>query len=112
MTDYGLLIDYEWCTGCHSCEVACNQMNNFGEGRYGIKVFELKQKLSDKEMMIDYIPVPTEICNLCLERVDKAQKPACVHSCPADVIKFGPIEYLSKLMVKKKAVLWGPRLHR
>ena len=20
---YGLLIDYTWCTGCHSCEIAC-----------------------------------------------------------------------------------------
>jgi serine/threonine protein kinase len=23
MARYGLLIDYEYCTGCHSCEVAC-----------------------------------------------------------------------------------------
>ncbi|MFC1640021.1 4Fe-4S binding protein [Gemmatimonadota bacterium] len=21
--EYGLLIDYEYCTGCHACEVAC-----------------------------------------------------------------------------------------
>jgi len=23
MARYGLLIDYEYCTGCHTCEIAC-----------------------------------------------------------------------------------------
>lgn len=23
MSGYGILIDYNWCTGCHSCEMAC-----------------------------------------------------------------------------------------
>ena len=23
MTQHGLLIDYEFCTGCHACEMAC-----------------------------------------------------------------------------------------
>ena len=23
--EHGLLIDYEYCTGCHACEVACAQ---------------------------------------------------------------------------------------
>ena len=24
--EYGLLIDYEFCTGCHTCEVACKKV--------------------------------------------------------------------------------------
>lgn len=37
---YGLLIDYELCTGCHSCEVACKEEHDFELGRWGIRVFD------------------------------------------------------------------------
>ena len=45
--EYGLLIDYEYCTGCHSCEVACAQEYKHKAGVRGIKVFEVEQKLPD-----------------------------------------------------------------
>ena len=45
--EYGLLIDYEYCTGCHSCEVACAQEYKHEPGVRGIKVFEVEQKLPD-----------------------------------------------------------------
>lgn len=28
----GLLIDYEFCTGCQSCEIACKQEHGFSVG--------------------------------------------------------------------------------
>ena len=27
-TKYGLLIDYEFCTNCHTCEVACKKTHD------------------------------------------------------------------------------------
>ena len=30
MTTYGLLISYEWCSGCQSCEVACKEEHGLG----------------------------------------------------------------------------------
>ena len=29
---YGLLIDYTWCTGCHSCEMACKVEHGWQAG--------------------------------------------------------------------------------
>ena len=29
---YGLLIDYQWCTGCHSCEMACKVEHGWQAG--------------------------------------------------------------------------------
>ena len=34
----GLLVDYQWCTGCHSCELACQMEYQLPVGQYGIKI--------------------------------------------------------------------------
>ena len=34
--EYGLLIDYEYCSGCHACEVACKKRLGLPEGEFGI----------------------------------------------------------------------------
>ena len=34
--EYGLLIDYEYCTGCYTCQVACAQEYNWPAGMGGI----------------------------------------------------------------------------
>lgn len=36
----GLLIDYQWCTGCHSCEMACRKEHGLPDDEYGIKLTE------------------------------------------------------------------------
>ena len=40
MPKYGLLIDYNYRTGCYSCEVACQQEHDFPAGKNGIIVTE------------------------------------------------------------------------
>ena len=35
---YGLLINYEYCTGCMSCEMACSVEHDIPVGQYGIKM--------------------------------------------------------------------------
>lgn len=107
---YGLLIDYEYCTGCHSCEVACKQEHDLPVGKWGIKVFEFIQETFDGKLYITYIPVPTELCNLCRGRVERGEEPACVKHCMAKCMSFGTIEELSeKLQEKARQVLWIPR---
>lgn len=41
MAEYGLLVDYEWCTGCHSCEMACAVEHGFPQGQCGVVVCEV-----------------------------------------------------------------------
>ena len=33
MAREGLLIDYEFCTGCHTCEIACQMEHGFPVGK-------------------------------------------------------------------------------
>lgn len=113
MTTYGLLIDYEWCSGCQSCEVACKEEHNYPVGKWGIKVMEEGPwEIEDGSGVFNYnyIPVPTDLCDLCVERTEKGREPFCVHHCLANVMTYGPVEELAvKAASKTKQVLWIPQ---
>src|SRR5512136_2686861 len=96
----GLLIPYEWCTGCHACEVACKQEHNFTGGMVGIKVNELVTESPDK-VHIDFIPVTTRFCDLCAERTKAGEVPSCVKHCQSICMMYGPVASLAKAMEKK-----------
>jgi Fe-S-cluster-containing dehydrogenase component len=105
---FGLLIDYDMCSGCHSCEVACKKELNLPVGQWGIKLAEDgPRKLPNGRWEWKYVPIPTELCNLCAERVKMGKKPACVHHCQAFVMDYGPVEELVKKMTKDKMVLFS-----
>lgn len=110
---YGLLIDYEWCSGCQSCEVTCKEEHNYPVGKWGIRVFtDGPWELEEGCGVFNYnkIPVPTDLCDLCAERTARGREPICVHHCLANVITYGPVDELStRLNEKTKQVLWVPQ---
>ena len=103
MAQYGLLIDNEYCTGCHSCEVACKNEHDLPLGQWGIKVLELGpwQLADGKKWEYRYIPVPTSYCDLCADRTAAGSKPTCVHHCLASAMEYGTLEELAVKMEKK-----------
>jgi Fe-S-cluster-containing dehydrogenase component len=104
---YGLYIDYDWCSGCHSCELACKQENNLKTDQWGIRIIERTYTVNGRGV-IEYVPIPTEFCNFCMGRVVEGMKPACVHHCMTKCMDFGPIEEMTELASKKKkSVVWG-----
>lgn len=111
MTRYGLLIDYEYCTGCHSCEMACKQEHELPIGKWGIKLAQIGPwEIAKDHWEYTFIPIPTELCDLCEDRVAEGKLPTCVHHCQASVMEFGPVEELSKkLDGKAKQVLFVPK---
>ena len=105
----GLLIDYNFCTGCHSCEMACKVEHGFAEGVWGIKLTEQgPQQLADGNWMYNFIPCPTDFCDLCADRVNEGRMPTCVHHCQGLCMDFGPVEELAKKLVKSHMVLFTP----
>ena len=67
----GILVNYEYCTGCHSCEVACKKHLGLPAGEFGIKVaeigpFEYEGAQSNKDRWEwTWMPVLTKACDLC-----------------------------------------------
>ena len=54
--EHGLLIDYEYCTGCYSCQVACCQEYGWEAGMSGMQVFESVQKLPNDKAYVSFLP--------------------------------------------------------
>ena len=92
-----LLFNYEYCSGCHSCEIACRNHLGLDLDKWGIKVTEVRPfEFEDKKMEWIYQPVPTRLCDLCEDRAAKGQDPACVHHCLAFCIEYGEAEDMYK----------------
>ena len=55
MARYALLIDHDFCTGCHTCEVACQQEHNYPVGTNGVVVTEYEYVVNGR-VKIDFLP--------------------------------------------------------
>ena len=111
MPKKGLMIDYEYCTGCHSCEVACKQEHDYPVGKGGIHLNEILTTMPDGRIRIDYLPFTTAYCDLCAKRIRGGETTtACEKHCQAQVITFGSIIDLAKTMNRKSHhVLYTPK---
>ena len=83
----GLIINYDYCTGCRACEMACRQ-NDFPIENCGIKVVQIGPvPLYKSKWLFDYIPIRTDLCHFCWERTNKGKLTLCEHHCPTQCIK-------------------------
>ena len=114
MTAYGLLIDYEYCTGCQSCEVACKEEHAIPVGQWGIRVLDDGPwECTDGKFNWNKIPTPSRLCDLCASRTAKGKQPSCVHHCLAGVMQYGSVEDLAReLEEKPNQVLFVPEPYR
>lgn len=101
-TKYGILIDYYHCSGCHACEVACKNELDLPTGQYGIKILTdgPRKNLAGK-WEYNNIPLPTELCNLCEDRVQAGKLPTCVHHCPGGIMYYGDLAELTKTLAER-----------
>lgn len=96
---YGLLVDSQWCTGCHTCETACQMEHGLPIGQYGIKLAEVGPWQYDaaagkKRWQYAYLPIPTDQCDACAARLAKGKEPTCVQHCQAQCLSFGSLDEL------------------
>ncbi|MCL2826564.1 MAG: oxidoreductase [Eggerthellaceae bacterium] len=105
----GILIDYAWCTGCFSCQVACQMEHGYPLDQFGIKVIEIGPwEYEPDKWQLAYYALPTDQCDLCADRVALGKGPSCVQHCQAKCMEFGPVEELAaKLTDHPKQVLFA-----
>ena len=108
--EYGLFIDYEYCSGCNACLTACKMEHNMPESDFGIRIFQDGPvQYSDGSWHYDYLPMPTDLCDLCADRVADGKLPTCVHHCQNAVMVYGKVEDLAaraKAAQKDKIVIY------
>lgn len=94
-----IYIRYKFCSGCHSCEVACRNELGLELGQFGMKVLEDEPRQNpDGSWHWDYIAYPTELCNMCEERVARGELPSCVQCCQAKVLKYGTVQECAQMV--------------
>lgn len=111
MSRYALLIDYDYCCGCHTCEVACQKEHDLAVGQWGIKIAQNGPFTitGTKKVIYDFVPIPTDLCDLCVKRTTKGKLPTCVHHCQTNCMKYGTVEELSRdLEDKPRQALFAP----
>jgi Fe-S-cluster-containing dehydrogenase component len=104
MAKYSLLVDYKYCTGCHTCEIACNQEYNRPIGISGIKVFESTMELGGR-FYIEYMPVRTDLCSFCAGRIKRGKQPACVQHCLSGCLDVCEARELGETISEKDSVM-------
>ncbi len=103
-----LLIDTDYCSGCHACEVACKKEHDLAKGVYGIKLLQMGPfEIGTDEYEYRNVPVVGKLCDLCAERRGLGKVPLCVQSCPGKVMKAGTLEEMAvEAAAKRGNVLW------
>jgi Fe-S-cluster-containing dehydrogenase component len=98
MPEYGMVIDYKYCTGCHSCEIACRNEKGLSLDEWGILIAEIGPvKLGDR-FLWNFLPTPSHLCDLCADRITAGQKASCELHCLASCIEIVPLEKVSERM--------------
>lgn len=100
MKEYALIIDYKYCTGCHSCEIACRNEKGLPLDEWGIKVNQFGPEKLGGEWSWNYVPTLSNLCDLCVERIEQGLKPACVHHCLALCMEAVKVEDVSATLAK------------
>lgn len=91
----GILINYDFCTGCHSCEVACRVEHGYTDEQGGIAVKQIGPWQYDVDRyQYSYMPVITDQCDQCIARLEQEKDPLCVHHCQAFVMQYGDVDEL------------------
>lgn len=108
MQPIGMLIDYEWCSGCHSCEIACQMEHQLPVGQSGISVQTIGPwEIQEDVWQYTHIAVPTDQCIGCRERLAKGKLASCAHHCQAKCLQVGPLDRLiAELREKPKQSLF------
>ena len=95
MANYGLLVDAQWCSGCHSCEIACQMEHGLPVGETGVKVVKIGPWAigpeEDENWQFSYLPIPTKQCDTCAMRRGAGKVPTCVQHCQSQCLEFGTL---------------------
>lgn len=104
-----LMIDYEFCSGCHTCEIACQQVHDLEPHQFGIKLTQIgPDQLDERRWQLEYVPIPTDRCDRCANLQKQGKLPSCVQHCQAGCIYYDTLEALvEQVGIKKKLAIFS-----
>ncbi len=102
MSDFAMLVHYDYCTGCKSCEISCKNEKGYAQAPYGVTVLENgPYDLGGGKWEWDYVPAFNSRCDMCADRQKAGEKPPCVIHCLANCLEVGPADELLASFMQK-----------
>ena len=104
---YAMFIDYEYCSGCHTCEVACQKEQGLEPEQFGIQLAEIgPEHITGKRWQRDNLPYPLDRCDACIKRLEAGKKASCEQHCQADCIRVGELADMAALLTADHQVVF------
>lgn len=99
----GILVDYYYCTGCHTCEMACATSHDLPIDKAGVKLHhEGAYEIDGDIWQDDHIPFFTKNCNFCQDgEAAHDGVPMCVHHCQARCLTIGDMDELARKLAER-----------
>ena len=103
-----ILVDYKYCTGCHTCEVACQKRLGLEPDKWGIKLTQIgPDEVSPRNWQYEFVPVPTDRCDKCADRLAHGKQAMCAQHCQAGCIWVDDLEKLASRIDGSKFALFA-----
>ena len=98
-----ILVDYHYCTGCHTCEIACAVSHDLPNEQAGVVLNHIGLWESARgPWQDDYLPFWTKSCDLCQNgQAAHDGAPMCAHHCQAQCIKMGEVDQLARELAER-----------
>lgn len=103
----GMLVELDRCTGCSSCQIACQQANHYSYDEKWMECVRRNPVLVDGKLRMYHLVAPS--LDKCAECVAKEPTPLCMKVCMGNCLYIAPVEKLLPVLAKKeKCLLFTP----
>ncbi len=96
--NYTILVDLERCVGCWTCGMACKMAHHLGTDDYRLSVRTQGSGGIDEpfgnfpNLRMSWMPVYSNACTLCADRLAEGERPYCEMCCPAQELYHGDMD--------------------
>ena len=65
---------------------------------------------TEGKVQVDFLPFPTDLCDLCAARTHAGEQPACVKHCMSGCMSYGEVSELAKVLeTTQRSAIFAPR---
>lgn len=98
MTKPTILVNINRCTGCWTCSTACKMDHELAPEEFRSYIRTLGGNQLDEpagtypDLRMGWMPMYTDKCTLCGDKIALGEEPVCVHHCPTKALTFGDLD--------------------
>ena len=109
-----ILANINRCTGCWTCSLACKMAYDLDVDQFRMYVRTLGSGEGIDEpagewpnLSMDWMPIWTQKCTMCPDRISEGKDPYCVYNCPTGALTYGDLDDPDNAVTEREEELEG-----